>query len=186
MGMFRRSKRHGIAVLLCAAIALTSSVAQAHGARPPELFEQKIKAGLIYNFLKYTTWPDAAMPQGRLRVCLFGDDPFDGYLSPLEGRTAQKAVISIIRINRADEAENCNLVFIHRGQESALAELFALLQDKPVLTVSDIGQFARKGGMIELAKEDDYINMHINRRAAVRAGLGIQDRLLKLAKSVTG
>jgi hypothetical protein len=153
--------------------------------KPLQLYEQKIKAGLVYNFLKYTTWPDAAA-QGHLRVCLFGGDPFDGYLSPLEGRTAQQAVIDIAVIHQVEEMDSCNMVVIPRSQAQALPELLESAQGKHILTVSDISQFASHGGMVELSKQDQKINLYINKGAIDRAGLGIQAQMLKLAKNVSG
>jgi len=188
MGILRGLNWPGIAALLCAAIFLACPPVYGQTAQSPELVEQKIKAGLVYNFLKYATWPDSRSLEGsgRLTVCLFGDDAFEGYLSPLEGRTAQKLVISISRVYKVSETESCNLLFIHHSQEDSLSEIFSFLKNKPVLTVSDIKKFASKGGMVELATENQHINLYINRMSVSRAGLVIQDRLMKLAKPVSG
>jgi hypothetical protein len=182
-----RPFRHAVmALLLCTMPAMLS---QAYGQEEGNsaLYEQKIKAGLVYNFLKYTVWPKDLLSeqQDHLNVCLYGDDAFDGYLFPLEGRTAQKFIISILRIDRISEIDRCHLLFIPRSQEDSLSELLPILKNKPLLTVSDIKNFARKGGMVELAKENDYINMYVNRKILNQAGLEIQDRFLKLAKLVS-
>jgi hypothetical protein len=54
------------------------------------------------------------------------------------------------------------------------------------LTVSDIDQFAAQGGMVEFGREDQKIDLLINKNAVDAAGLNIQARLLKLAKLVPG
>lgn len=151
--------------------------------KPLFLYEQKIKAGLVYNLLKYTSWPQPA--NGKLQICLFGGDPFDGYLSPLEGRTAQQAVISIHRFDDIAKTDNCNIVLIHHSQSDQLPTLLKFLQTKKILTVSDIQGFALKGGMIEMAKENDKISLYINKEATTQAGLKIEDPMLKLAKIVS-
>lgn len=153
-----------------------------------QLYEHKIKAGLVYNLLKYTAWPKESLPQksGKLQICLFGEDPFDGYLSPLKGRTAQQAPISITHITTVDETKTCSVVIIHRDQEKNLTELLQFLKHKNVLTISDITHFAERGGMVEMAKEDAKINLYINKEAVNHAGLNIQDPMLKLAKIVAG
>lgn len=151
-----------------------------------QLYEHKIKAGLVYNLLKYTTWSkeSPAQTSGKLQICLFGEDPFDGYLSPLKGRTAQQALISITHINKVENTTGCSVVIIHRDQEKNLSALLQFLQNKNVLTISDIAQFAQRGGMVEMSKEDEKINLYINKNAVNHAGLNIQEPMLKLAKIV--
>ena len=187
MGILSWARWPGILALLCVTVFLPISSAKAQSEQPQKLIEEKIKAGLVYNFLKYTIWPDSPSLEkdGRLKVCLFGDDAFDGYLSPMEGRTAQKMVISISRISQLSEIKNCNLLFVHRSRENSLDELFGYLRGRPVLTVSDIRGFSDEGGMIELATENERINFHINKSAMRNVDLVVQDRILKLAKSVS-
>ena len=71
-----------------------------------QLNEQTIKAGLVYNFLKYTTWPGQDQKDGgdkrHLEVCLLGVSPTDSYLAPLAGQTAQQLVIDLVRKSRVD------------------------------------------------------------------------------------
>lgn len=155
--------------------------------KPVELYEQKIKAGLVYNLLKYTAWPkeSALNTKGKLQICLLGADPFDGYLSPLEGRTAQQVPIAIDHIKNIADAVQCSVVIIHRSQAQNLPELLLTLKGKNILTVSDIEQFAQQGGMVELTKEGEKISLHINKGAVIHAGLNIQDPMLKLAKIVS-
>jgi len=53
-----------------------------------------------------------------------------------------------------------------------------------VLTVSEIENFAHRGGVIQLKKENNRIVFEINIEAARRAGLAMNSQLLKLAKIV--
>jgi hypothetical protein len=163
---------------------------------PAPLYEQKIKAGLVYNLIKYTEWPTAALTTPNqiknnynpptLKICLFGEDPFDGYLSPLQGRTAQQAVISIVHVTSVPETDACNAVIIHHNQRENLQNLFEFLQGKNILTISDIDKFAELGGMIELARQEEKISLAINKNAVDNAKLVIDSRMLKLAKLVSG
>lgn len=151
-----------------------------------ELQEHKIKAGLVYNFLKYTNWQaNQQVKFGHLSVCLLGGDPFDGSLNPLQGRTAQQQTIEINRIAHEDEASSCSIVIIHRNLKNALPGLLPALRRHHVMTISDIEGFARAGGMIELSTGSDRrIHLYINRNAVSDAHIQIQDRLLKLAEFI--
>lgn len=187
MAILTLVKQSGIAMCIGALLLLVQNHANAEE-KSLQLYEQKIKAGLVYNLLKYTAWPKESPSQtsGKLQICLFGEDPFDGYLSPLEGRTAQQAPIFIIHINKVEETKDCSVVIIHRSMEKNLAELLRFLKHKNVLTISDIAQFAHRGGMVEMAKEDEKISLYINKDAVSHAGLNIQGPMLKLAKIVAG
>jgi hypothetical protein len=166
-------------------------------ADPAPLYEQKIKAGLVYNLIKYTEWPNSISVSNRdlktqdnhtaitLKICLFGEDAFDGYLSPLQGRTAQQATIAIIHIKEVQQTQECNVVVLHRDQEHQLSLLIQFLQGKNILTISDISQFAEHGGMVELTRKDEKIALRINKKSLENAKLGIDARMLKLATIVT-
>src|SRR4051812_905274 len=95
--------------------------------KPLQLYEEKIKAGMVYNLLKYTACLQESNSQisGKLHICMFGDDPFDSYLSPLEGRTAQQIPIFITHITHAEQADSCSVVIIHRAQEEQLDEVLS-------------------------------------------------------------
>jgi len=161
---------------------------------PAPLYEQKIKAGLVYNLIKYTEWPKTPLtPPNQIKnnynaptltVCLFGDDPFDGYLTPLQGRTAQQSVISIIHATRITEMANCSAIIVHQSQRDQLPGLLEFLQGKSILTLSDIEKFAELGGMIELARQEEKIELRVNKNSLDNAKLVIDARMLKLAKII--
>ncbi len=157
--------------------------ARAQEAVPIRLYEQKIQAGLIYNLLKFTTWPDSAITDDKLHVCLYGGDPFDGYLNPLKGRTAQQYVIEITEIYQMDDLFHCQLAFITPSRANELARLLPALRGKNILTVSTIDHFIQKEGMIEFAvQKDQRIHLYINGSATRESGLTISDRILNLAE----
>lgn len=155
--------------------------------RPLQLYEQEIKAGLVYNLLKYTVWPKNSTldESGKLQLCIFGEDPFDSYLSPLIGRTAQQSPIYIVHLARVADARDCSVVIVHANKQDYLQELFHYLEGKNTLTISDIVSFSKKGGMVEMTKEGDKVSLYINKSAVEQAGLSIQERMLKLAKIVS-
>lgn len=149
-----------------------------------QLYEQKIKAGLVYNLLKYTQWSDesSTIKQKKLQICLYTQDPFEGYLSPLDGRTLQQLSIAISIIKTPTETFDCSVVIVHRNQMANLPDLLTVLNGKNILTISDAKDFAQAGGMIELSKENEKISITINTATVKHAGLVIQDPMLKLAR----
>jgi hypothetical protein len=171
-----------LASLLAAGLTLP-----AYAAERLQLIEQQIEAGLIYNFLKYTQWPAerSARTDVPIVVCLFGGDPFSGHLQPMAGRTVNAQKIEVRSVTRAADIGGCSLLFIHGDQKPNWPELQRTLAGKSVLTVSDFEGFAVSGGMIEFTQLDSRIGVLINTAAVTAAHLEVQDRLLKLARTVT-
>lgn len=150
-----------------------------------QLVEQEIKAGLLYNFLKYTQWPEGAQSAGgKVVVCLFGGDPFNGHLQPMAGRTVNQHAIEIRSVHSTQEMDACSLLYVHSDEKAHWPQLQKTLAAKDVLTVSDFDGFAASGGMIEFIRADNRIGIKINTDAVTAAHLAVQDRLLKLASTV--
>ena len=147
--------------------------------------ENKIKAGLIYNFLKYTEWPHDSLgtEDQKINVCLMGGDAFGGALDSLNGRTAQKSKIHVRELHDIAEAADCHLVFIHKDLAETAPAYIKGLEGKGILTVSDIKGFALMGGMAEFfTKDDQRIHLRINSIAIKKGGLTIGDTLLRLSE----
>jgi hypothetical protein len=171
----------GLAACCFGALLLSLSLPCRAAGDGQELNEEKIKAGLLYNFLKYTDWPASAGT--TLNVCLFQGDPFGGTLDPLKGRTAQQFRINILTIDGVSQLGGCNVVFIPAAMGKGVAEVLGSARGRNILTMSDMRGFAHLGGMVELAmREDQRIHILINQSAAQAAGLKIQPRMAKLAE----
>lgn len=150
--------------------------------QPLQLYEEKIKAGLVYNFLKYTEWPaDREVLDTPLQLCLIGKAAVDQYLYPLEGRSAQQHGIKIRRSVSGAQSQNCDLVFIHRDQAALIPALIQNLKGRAVLTVSDVAGFTDAGGMVEFGMRDNHVGFIVNSKAAADVGIKVQDRMLRLS-----
>jgi hypothetical protein len=148
-----------------------------------QLAEQEIKAGLLYNFLKYTGWPQTSIGK-PLVVCVFGEDPLGGALQPMATRTVNQRAIALRFMENITGTDNCDLLFINAGNKAVWPELKMLLSGKPVLTVSDFDGFSGSGGMIEFSRKESHIQVLLNMHAVIANGLRVEERLLKLVTVV--
>lgn len=146
--------------------------------------EQDVKAGMLYNFLRYTDWPGSAHAPGAMTVCVYGADPFSGRLASMAGRTVNQRPIVVRATRTASELAECSLIFINAEERSDWPRLRAALARRHVLTVSDYEGFANAGGMIEFTRANNRVGVRINVAAAEAADLAVQDRLLRLATVV--
>jgi len=147
--------------------------------------EYRIKAAFIYNFAKFTRWPagsfaDSAAP---LEFCIYGEDPFDGALDAIAGNTIHGRKVAVRRIAAIEASGGCHLLFISASEAGRLTDILAALGDRPVLTVADMPDFARAGGIINLkTTAEDKLRFEINTGTAQRAGLRFSSKLLNLAE----
>lgn len=152
-----------------------------------QTLEFKIKAGLVYNFLKYTNWDiDANSEKKSINLCTIGDSPLNTYLYQMHGRTAQQYTINVLELKQATSASECNFVYIHRSHAGEAAGIVEAFNAYPVITMSDADDFIETGGMVELSvQQDKKIHIYINKAALNKSGMSIQPRLMKLAEKAS-
>jgi len=165
------------------AAALLMCVTPANAQDSVRLAEQDIKAGLLYNFLRYTQWPGVRAEQPMI-VCVYGRDPFSGRLASMAGRSVNQRPIQVRTVRSDAEMNGCSLLFLNAEARTDWPRIRTHLAQRHVLTVSDYDGFARAGGMIEFARVDNRIAVRINVGAAEAADLRVQERLLRLASVV--
>ncbi len=149
--------------------------------------EYYVKAAFIYNFIKFTEWPGekAIGLQSGINVCTLGGDPFGKAASVFTAASTDKLAIHLVEIGGAAQAKNqCHIVFLTHQRESTLSDDLRELRSSPVLTVSDISDFAGKGGVIGFVMQDGKIKIIVNTKAAEAAGLRLDAQLLEIALSV--
>jgi hypothetical protein len=169
-------------LLLTACLCIARIAAAATGA------EYQVKAAFIYKFATYVRWPATAGVNVTTPfvIGILGKDPFGTALSEVvRGQNVQGRAILIRNVVRAEEALHCDVVFVSSSERDNLPQILAALRAVPVLTVSDVVQFAEQGGMIGLViTEDNHIRFTINKAAIERPGLRASAQLLHLARIV--
>lgn len=145
--------------------------------------EYAIKAAYLYNFAKFVEWPPRSFTTDGdpLRICVIGDNPFGDALTSLGGKAVGSHAVAVQVLPAHSEAPGCHIVFINRSQQLRLKTLLTVFSKRPVLTVSDIEDFAQQGGVIGLIEVEQRIHFTINLAAMRRAGLKLSSQLLKLA-----
>jgi hypothetical protein len=176
-----RSFGRGFRLLPALAVAGISALLLTCQAAPPREFpEYQLKAAFVYNFAKFISWPSNAFSTGDapLTIGILGQDPFGPILRDLlAGKTAGQRKLAIKYLKRDDPIEGCHLLFISRSEKDRVLEILGAVDGKSVLTVSEVDNFARQGGIINLLVVGDSIRFEINPEAAEKAGLKISSKL---------
>jgi len=168
---------------LCAlCIALVPGVVAA-----AEPSEYTVKAAFIYNFAKFVEWPpEVSAKEGPFVIGILGDDPFEGALEEIiSGKTIRDKKIIVKRFSKIEEAMGSHILFISNSEKGNISRIIKQLAGTHVLTVSDIAEFAEKGGIIELILEQNHVRFAVNVAVAEQGGLKPSSQLLKLARIVT-
>jgi len=167
------------------ALLLALSVLSASAQAPVSEF--KVKAVYLVKFIEFVDWPDGAFPatNSPLVIGVLGTDPFGRMLDEVaEGEMIKNRRVVVRRFHNAKEAEDANVLFIDKSESSRLRSILPSLQDRSILTVSDIEGFSDKGGVVRFIIENNKVHFRINVGAARRANLQISSKLLQLADVV--
>jgi len=154
----------------------------------PALASQ-IEAVFLFNFTQFVEWPSEAFAEPRtpLVIGVLGEDPFGAFLDDtVRGETVNGRALSVQRYHSLEEIKTCHVLFISRSETERLKEALAALKGRSTLTVSDVEDFNRSGGMIQFATVENKIRLRINLEAARSAHLTISSKLLRPAEIVGG
>jgi hypothetical protein len=171
-----------------AIIAACLFVAMAAPAQDPKPTEYHVKAAYLSNlgrFVEQWSTRPRPTPEESFDLCVLGQDPFGSLLdAAAKGETIAGSPVAAKRIARPQDASGCRILFISSSEDNQLNSIIATLGTLPVLTVSDIPDFVKRGGMVQFVLDSDRVRFEINIAACRRAGLTLSSELLKLARSV--
>ncbi len=172
------------ALYLIALFAATGRQTQA----ADSLSEAQIKAAYLYNFAKFVEWPDTAAPASTdINLCVIGNNVLDGALQALDGRKAGERSLKVTPHSPADTSlAECHLLYVGVSEQQRMVPILKNLGNAPVLTLSDIADFAEKGGGIALLFRDNKVVFEVNLESIRNAGLRLPGQLLNIATHVYG
>ena len=149
--------------------------------------EYQIKAAFLFNFIQFVEWPPTVFKNADdpFRIGVLGQDPFNAALEEtVQGETIINHKIIVEHSMQVDDLKNCQLIFISKSEKKHVTEILSALDDKPVLTVSEIEGFAERGGGINFYLEGKKVRFEVNPDAAQHDGLKISSQLLSLGKII--
>lgn len=172
----RRRLVEAVLLLLALAGARTPVLAQ------PAPNEHAVRAAMVFNFLKFTEFPPERLANAqRIRLCIaVGDPRQEEALAALGGRKVWNRELVVARL--AGQGNDCQVLYVDARQRWNAAE--ELRAARRALTISTYAGFARDGGMIEIALQENGTRFDINLSEGRRAGFRFSPQLLQLARHV--
>jgi hypothetical protein len=173
-------------ILRAILVALVACVCRAAPAAGTPEYE--VKAAYVYNFAKFVEWPDTE-PLSSLTVCIYGKDPFGGFLDEaVRGKLVHTLSVAVRRLAEGDESwDSCQILFFGVGNSNPRIDaLVARLRGRSILTIGETDGFAERGGMIGLVVDRGRVRFDINLAAIAEARLQVSSRLVELGRVVKG
>jgi hypothetical protein len=169
-------------------LSLVAALVAALGApMQGEVDEYQVKAAFLYNFAKFVEWPPQTFKEvsDPFVICVLGENPFGRQLGDvIDGKTVDGRVLKIRPVANAQQAGNCQILFISSSERNRLRSVLGDLKSSPILTVGDTEGFAAAGGVINFTLDRDAVRIEINAAAAKQKNLQISSKLLSLAHMV--
>ena len=156
---------------------------------PPALAQETtgavLKGAFVFNFARFTEWPQDVLPSDApLVACVVGDEEVaEALTSNAENRPI--AGHSVVVATRTENTlQDCHLVYVSTASASTMSETVASVDASPVLTISDVDDFALTGGIAQLYVQGGKMRFRVNLASVTRARLRLSSRLLSLAELV--
>lgn len=145
--------------------------------------EYEVKAAFIYNFTKFTEWPQGSRKK-ELNICVVGHDPFGKSLREIQGRVVRDKEVRVQQARSPGEMQNCHVLFISSSEKNRVSKIVESLENANVLTIGDTKGFSQRGVMVNFFFEYEKIRFEINIDRVNKTGLKMSSSLLKLAKII--
>lgn len=148
--------------------------------------EERIKAVLVFKILKFVTWPPATLAaKDPLVLCVAGEAPITEALTSAEGRLIGENPVVLRRVHGLSltEVKACHALYLSASIRDA-GSVLAALRGKPLLTLGDAPDFARRGGCVGLLRGENRLVFEVSLKAVRENGLEMAAPLLELATLV--
>jgi hypothetical protein len=149
--------------------------------------EYELKAVFLFNFAQFIQWPATAFesPNAPFVIGILGEDPFNGAIDEaVAGETVGGRPIQVRRFSRVEDARASHILYVDDSIRANVDRFLGTVRARPILTVSDIPGFARRGGTVGFYLDGVKLRFEINPTEAQRSGLQLSSQLLKLARIV--
>jgi hypothetical protein len=162
-------------------VVLLLPLASGHAKETSDIY--RTKAGYLFNFLRFTDWPEGTLPgQTPLHVAVGTDSAtFQLISEALFGKVVNGHPIAVEHPGEILDGSPPQLLFVTRSASAEDRALVAWYRQSPVLTIGEADGFARQDGIINFVIVNESVRFEVNLAAAQRAGLRISSRLSKLA-----
>ncbi len=151
--------------------------------------EDQVKAVFLYNLVNFVNWPENALTEcDSFIITIVGNRRFADLVGEAvkdEFKANLKLEVQYMEdLDKAQYNTCCGMIFIdQKYQESWLKHKDSFI-DKPILIVGESLNFIEQGGMVNLLKKGNRIQIEIGMQQSEYVGISYSAKLLRLARLV--
>ena len=148
--------------------------------------EPSLKAAFIYHFAKFTVWPPESLPPAApFNACVLGDNAvFQALESTVRDRAVSGHAVVVREVQLETGFRLCQLLYLSAIPPPRVAAILAAVRNSAILTIGDVDDFARQGGIAHIFVENGRMRFDLNFAMAKQARLQISSKLLVLGAHV--
>ncbi len=137
--------------LLCFFLLVAHASPRCLAQSSPKVATSDCRGRYLYNFGKFIRFPAAQERAATpFTICILGDEFLaERSIPSLQNESIAGRKIVARRLTSATATGGCQIVFIAQSEEPKLTQDLAVLDKRPILTVSGLDGFLERGGMIQ-------------------------------------
>ncbi|MCP5361732.1 MAG: YfiR family protein [Hyphomicrobiales bacterium] len=140
-----------------------------------------VMGAYLYHFLQLVDWPNSGR-SGAMNLCVLGDESFAESLAPITSKKVHDRSIQLITSLKSPSAANdCQVLYLGDEHHTYIPDYLNATKSQPVLTVSNLPDFSKTGGMIEFVELQGRVRFILNTRQAKSNGFHLSSKILELA-----
>ena len=146
--------------------------------------EFKVKASYLLNMPRFADWPASTSGNQSFKICTIGETPLFDLLVSMKDLRIKNHPVLVLSINEIAQANECQVLFIAASERYRLQRLLPEAHKLKIMTISDMRDFSKLGGIIALVSVNNRITYDLNLVTARSAGITFNSQILKLANDV--
>ncbi|OUD12349.1 YfiR family protein [Thioflexithrix psekupsensis] len=149
--------------------------------------ESQLQAIFLFRFSLFVTWPDSAFAakDSDFIICILGQNPFEDVLDlAVQDEKYNGRTIKVSYLNRPDTVKSCHILFISPSEAPRIDAIIRQTANLPILTVGNVTDFIRVGGMIEFYLRDNRVRFMIDPQTIRDMQLTVSANLLRVGDVV--
>jgi hypothetical protein len=146
--------------------------------------EYTVKAKYLLNIPRFAESNAKVSGSKSYAICLVGDTPLEGILASSNGLVIKNLPLAVLKVEELSQLGSCQTLFIASSERYRLQTLLSEAHRQGIITIGDMRDFARLGGMIGLLTIDNRIAFELNLSAAGKASISFSTHVFKLARDI--
>lgn len=174
---------YAVAAVIASVMLFHVNAIQAQSTSSTQLI-YNLQVHMLFKLLPYIDWVGQEdQTEEPFVICILGDDPYGKLIDQLAKESQyKKRKIEIRRIEEIDQLQSCHVLFINPSFENDWNEIQEKIKTWQILTISEYGNFAKLGGMVNYFINNDNLNLEINVTAVEEKEIKINSLVLQLKK----